>query len=103
LVWGAAAWRCPCERATVRADLPVSEAGLGLGERGGPCGDRRRSRRDRRGGRVEKFRRWGWGAVAIGLAGCGPSGQEVVSSTIRGYCVDCHNDIERVADLRSEE
>jgi len=48
---------------------------------------------------VEKFRRWGWGAVAIGLAGCGPSGQEVVSSTIRGYCVDCHNDIERVADL----
>ena len=51
---------------------------------------------------MERMRRWGWTGLAIGLAGCGPSGQEVVSSTIGAYCVDCHNDVEQVADLSLE-
>lgn len=51
---------------------------------------------------MRRMRLWGWAGLAVGLAGCGPSGQEVVSSTIGAYCIDCHNDIELVADLSLE-
>jgi hypothetical protein len=53
-------------------------------------------------------RTWHWGStgcvVALALAGCGggPSGQGITSSMIGEYCVDCHNDIEQVADLSLE-
>ncbi|HEX7079989.1 MAG TPA: DUF1587 domain-containing protein, partial [Gammaproteobacteria bacterium] len=47
---------------------------------------------------------WGSGVgVTLALAGCGPSGQELASETISTYCVDCHNDLERVAELSLEE
>jgi len=46
--------------------------------------------------------------AGLGLAfaaGCQPSHEEMVaehSSVVRGFCLDCHNDIERVADLSLE-
>ena len=46
---------------------------------------------------------WGSaGCIAIAVAGCGPSGDDITSSTIAEYCLDCHNDGERVADLSLE-
>jgi len=38
----------------------------------------------------------------VAITGCGPSGEDVTSSTIAQYCTDCHNDVERVADLSLE-
>ncbi len=42
------------------------------------------------------------GGVAMVVTACGPSPGEITSSTIDQYCVDCHNDVERVADLSLE-
>jgi Protein of unknown function (DUF1592)/Protein of unknown function (DUF1588)/Protein of unknown function (DUF1585)/Protein of unknown function (DUF1587)/Protein of unknown function (DUF1595)/Planctomycete cytochrome C len=42
---------------------------------------------------------------AVLLTGCEPSHEELVaehSSVVRGYCLDCHNDVERIADLSLE-
>ncbi|HEY5568197.1 MAG TPA: hypothetical protein VIM81_13280, partial [Gammaproteobacteria bacterium] len=42
---------------------------------------------------------------AMLLAGCEPSHEELVaehSSVVRGFCLDCHNDVERIADLSLE-
>jgi len=52
---------------------------------------------------VKRIALWGSvGCVAAAVAGCGPSGEDITSSTIAQYCIDCHNDIERVADLSLE-
>jgi hypothetical protein len=45
-------------------------------------------------------------AAALLVAGCQPSEEALVaeySATIESYCTDCHNDVERVADMSLEE
>jgi hypothetical protein len=49
--------------------------------------------------------RLAWLAVATVLAGCEPSREDLIaehSSVVRGFCLDCHNDDEQVADLSLE-
>lgn len=43
--------------------------------------------------------------AALLLAGCGPSREDLVaqhSSVVNGFCLDCHNDVEQVANLSLE-
>ncbi len=52
---------------------------------------------------MKRIALWGSaGCIAVAITGCGPSGEDVTSSTIAQYCTDCHNDVERVADLSLE-
>jgi len=52
---------------------------------------------------VKRIALWGSaGCIAVAITGCGPSGEDITSSTIAQYCTDCHNDVERVADLSLE-
>jgi hypothetical protein len=47
----------------------------------------------------------GFAAAALAVAGCQPSDEELVaqhSTTVRQYCLDCHNYAEQVADLSLE-
>src|SRR5688572_2366906 len=43
--------------------------------------------------------------AALAIAGCGPSRQEIAAeqrATLARYCFDCHDDVERTADLSLE-
>jgi hypothetical protein len=45
------------------------------------------------------------GLTGLLLAGCGPSREDLVAqhaSVVEGYCLDCHNNVEQVADLSLE-
>ena len=47
----------------------------------------------------------GFGVSAVLLAGCQPSRENLVAehaAVVSGYCYDCHNDIEQVADMSLE-